>query len=152
MSIYDIHSGLVDLVESITPTIEPIHGFAIAEEANGRSTPLINLIGDNIRLFDLRVTTPSVDDKEAGFPRNRFRITFSLRIRYPADGDYTYTELMMMQDVLDISNTVIRPSNFPNKVKSILPIYNTTKTETVDANGNLRFFLLEIPLVVIYTL
>lgn len=152
MSVFgDIHSGLIGVIKGITPSMRPEDTFNCEEDGNGLVVELEELENPRVRQFDLRVETPPIDDKPGGgFPRNRFRVEFALRVVYPLPTDYIYVQELMASDVHLINTALLSPANFPDGVDAIYPPSGTSIATFTTTAGVLTHLVLEIPLTVIY--
>lgn len=118
MSLVDIRNSLVALIEAIDPASDPDRRFYHIPPG----AKLESLAGNPHRAFELRLVD-NVDDKLAGFPRNRFRASFQLRIRYAKEKDELQAQVRASDDTVLIENALISPRTFPDGVDTVIPSF-----------------------------
>lgn len=100
MGFSSLKAILIRQVRAATPVRSPLENFTCVEDATGP----VDLLDDFSamapdRRFDLRLDRGPVDDGESGRSHRRLRAHLLCRVAYRLDGDRSYAEEKIAEDV-----------------------------------------------------
>lgn len=148
MSYRDAVKGIYALITTVEPGIEPDHTFHHLE-ADGWSVPVDEVPDDVMRLFDLRMVTPPIDDGASGYVYTRFRVGMALRVRYSMRAR-AMAEAMIGDDVARLVNALVHPSGWHESIQTIPPPGDPSLEELLNEQGVPFALMLTLPFTIIY--
>lgn len=150
MSLPAIIANLTARVQAVTPSWDADLGFHTLTD-DGIGAPLETAPDDCPRLFDIDIDAPE-DDGASGYVTDRFRITLTLRVRYPAH-DKRRARLIIASDAVRLNQALIHPNFEPawiDGIEAIQPLGKATITEITSSEGRVTALIASWPIVVRY--